>query len=157
MGVQWSATHAGPWTEIDYQTDGHAVWVMITISNATTVFFEVTSTRSQVHTSFHKSRFVHQDGQKLVLNNDLISVHVPAQLGATMIPPAPILTVDGRASAAWSGLQGACTSLLNFTARAAVDGPLFARVELRYAFVAGNLAVSLTIRKNHSEILVERL
>ena len=111
VDVQWSTTSSGPWATMEFQTDGQDVWLMITISNATTVFFEVTSTHSRRPLSNSPSSgFVHQDGDKFVLNNGLISVQLPAQRGVTTDPRHQSCPLMAEAQQPGPGLQATAQS-----------------------------------------------
>ena len=69
-------------------------------------------------------------GDSYVLDNGKISVRVPAVAGKT--PPCPIAAVKAGGKWVGAGVWNTKRKLRKFTATVLGDGPVFARVRLRY-------------------------
>jgi len=108
-----------------------AVWVAATVAPGQSVTYEVARGRPKRSSPMVK---VTRDGGRIVLDNGLLAVRVPARADGGQ-PPGPVAGVrllNGR----WAGESNWHTErpLKEFSATVIGDGMIFGKVRLRYAF-----------------------
>ncbi len=109
------------------------LWVCTTIASRASHAYTVSTGRAPDRTEPRVR--VTRDDDAIVLANDLLRVRLPARVGDA--PPPPILGLapfDQKNRWLGGGAWTTALRLTSFDASVVGDGPLFARVRLRYAF-----------------------
>jgi hypothetical protein len=127
--------------EIPCQLDNAGrLWVLTSLEAGAVADYAV---EKRSPAKFKSAVSAKREGDFYVLDNGMISIRVPAAADAT--PPCPIAAVKVGGNWVGSGLWNTERMLTKFSATVLDDGPVFARVRLRYDF-EGNAGLYLKTR-----------